>query len=102
MQPQQIFGYPMSLALPKGTEGGLPLQVFVIVSPLEQQQSVAWGPVVPEEWQTYQQHQLQILASDQYTPSAESTVAGAHGVYKTIEVIPEYQGVGVYGNECES
>ncbi|XP_043267400.1 hexamerin-like isoform X2 [Venturia canescens] len=102
-EPQHIFGFPARLALPKGTYGGLPLQVFVIVSANEEYH-VPYGPVIPAEFQTYQHHQYQIVDGEHYEqysqPGFHQPQQGVyHGGYQTLEVLPHYESNGIYGNQ---
>ncbi|XP_077255542.1 hexamerin 110 [Temnothorax americanus] len=87
-QPQQLFGFPARLALPKGQQGqGLPVQLLVVISQ-PGQQNVPYGPVVPEQYQTYAQGQYQVVGTEDYQ-QIQHQAGKVVGVKQTVEVVPE-------------
>ncbi|XP_012258794.2 hexamerin-like isoform X2 [Athalia rosae] len=73
VEPAQMFGFPESLALPKGTVDGLELQMVVIVSP-KKQVPLSFEPVVPTKYQTFQRVEFDDLNVDysKYTMDREA------------------------------
>ncbi|KAG5309971.1 CRPI protein, partial [Pseudoatta argentina] len=87
-ESHQIFGFPKRLALPKGQPGqGLPFQLLVVISQLGSQ-NVLYGPVVPEQYQTYQQDEYQVVGTEDYQ-QIQHQGAKVIGVKQTVEVVPE-------------
>lgn len=98
-QPQQIFGFPARLALPKGQQGqGFPVQLFVVISQAGQQ-SPSYGPVVPEQYQTYQQNEYQVVGSNQYQQSQHQGKNQGSGSQQAVEVVPENVSVNQQENQ---
>lgn len=89
-QPQQLYGFPARLSLPKGTQSGFPLQFFVIITAGIHHQPMHYGPIVEEEWMTYQPQHYQIVAQEEYQQYARYPVDKIHGGYQTIEVVPDF------------
>lgn len=91
-QPQQIFGFPARLALPKGQQGqGFPVQLFVVISQ-PGQQSPSYGPTIPEQYQTYQQNEYQVVSPQEYQQSQQqqqSQGSRGSGSQQAVEVVPE-------------
>ncbi|XP_031778331.1 hexamerin 109 isoform X1 [Nasonia vitripennis] len=88
--PQQLFGFPARLSLPKGTKSGFPLQFFVIITAGIHHQPEHYGPVVEENWMTYQPHHYQIVSSEDYEQFAQHPVDKIHGGYQSVDVIPDF------------
>jgi len=86
-QPHQIFSFPARLSLPKGNQQGVPLQLLVVISH-QQQENPSYGPVIPPQYQTYQQNEYQVVAPEEYTQQIQHQT-GKEGVKHTIEVVPE-------------
>jgi len=87
-QSHQIFGFPSRLALPKGQPGqGLPFQLLFVISQLGSQ-NVLYGPVVPEQYQTYQQDEYQVVGTEDYQ-QIQYQDAKVIGAKQTVEVVPE-------------
>ncbi|XP_066595017.1 hexamerin-like [Prorops nasuta] len=85
-EPWQIFGYPARLALPKGTVGGHPLQLLVVITG-QGQQNMQYGPVIEPEIQTYQSQHFQVVTPQEYTGQGVSV----QGVQQTVDVLPLYE-----------
>nr|XP_012214582.1 PREDICTED: hexamerin-like isoform X1 [Linepithema humile]XP_012214583.1 PREDICTED: hexamerin-like isoform X1 [Linepithema humile] len=85
-EPHQVFGFPARLTLPKGQPQGVPLQLLVVISQ-PGQLSVPYGPVIPEQIQTYQQNVYQVVDTEVYPQriQQQSNV----GISQTVEVVPE-------------
>lgn len=94
-QPQQIFGWPARLALPKGRHGGYPLQLLVVVS-APGVENVGYGPVIPEEWQTYQPETYKVVDVEDYTQHQNRVSKVSSGVKPIVDVVPEF--IGEHGN----
>lgn len=76
------------MVLPKGQHGeGFPVQLLVVVSQ-PGQQNVHYGPVVPEQYQTYQQGMYQVLGTEDYQQQIQHQ-GGKVGVEQSVEVVPE-------------
>lgn len=76
------------MALPKGQQGqGFPVQLLVVISQPEQQ-SLSYGPVIPEQYQTYQQNEYQVVDSAEYLQQIQQGNKGL-GLKQTVEVVPE-------------
>jgi hypothetical protein len=86
-QPHQIFSLPARLSLPKGNQQGFPLQFLVVISH-QQQESAPYGPVIPPQYQTYQQSEYQVVAPEDYTHQIQHQT-GKESVKQTVEVVPE-------------
>lgn len=87
-QPHQIFGFPARLALPKGQHGqGFPVQLLVVISQ-PGQQNVPYGPVIPEQYQTYQEYEYQVVGTEDYQ-QIQHQGGKVVGVKQTVEVVPE-------------
>ena len=80
------------MSLPKGTQGGYPLQLFVIITAGAQHQPEYYGPVVPEEYMTYQPQHYQIVGDEEYQQYTKNPIDKVTGGYQTIEVIPDFDG----------
>jgi hypothetical protein len=91
-QPQQQFSFPARLSLPKGSQSGYPLQFVVIVSSSIHHHPQHYGPIVEEEWMTYQPQHYQIVGAQEYQQLTRFPVDSIHGGSQTIEVIPEFEG----------
>lgn len=87
-QPHQIFGFPARLALPKGQQQGLPLQLLVVISQ-PGQQNVPYGPVIPQQYQTYQPNEYQVVGTEEYSQQIQHQSGKVVGVKQTVEVVPE-------------
>ncbi|KAJ8679507.1 hypothetical protein QAD02_015294 [Eretmocerus hayati] len=90
VKPQEIYGFPARLALPKGTQNGYQLQWFVVITSGVHHQAEHYGPVVEEEWMTYQPHHYQVVDAQSYGQMNANPIDKVHGVYQTVEVIPDY------------
>ncbi|XP_001599110.3 hexamerin [Nasonia vitripennis] len=88
--PEQLYGFPARLTLPKGSQSGFPLQFFFIITAGTQHQPEHYGPVVEEQWQTYQPYHYQIVGDEEYKQFTQNPVDTIHGGYQTIEVIPDF------------
>lgn len=88
-QPHQIFGFPARLALPKGQQGqGFPVQLLVVISQ-SGQQSLPYGPVIPEQYQTYQQNEYQVVDNEEYFQQIQHQGNNGFGLKQSVEVVPE-------------
>ncbi|XP_011495593.1 PREDICTED: hexamerin [Ceratosolen solmsi marchali] len=90
---EQLYGFPARLSLPKGSKSGFPLQLLVIISSGNQvkQQAEFYGPVVEEEFMTYQPQHYQIVERGEYQGNVRNQDRNSN-VYQTTEVIPEFEG----------
>lgn len=90
-----MYGFPARLAFPKGHKSGFPLQVFVIISsPAEYQ--AHYGPVVEQQWMTYQPNHYQVVDHEQYEAFNKNPVDKTFpNGYQTVEVIPDFAGIPV-------
>lgn len=76
------------MALPKGQQGqGFPVQLFVVISQ-PGQQSPSYGPVIPEQFQTYQQNEYQVVGTEEYQQKQHQGNQGI-GPQQAVEVVPE-------------
>jgi hypothetical protein len=88
-EPHQIFGFPARLALPKGQQGqGFPVQLLVVISQ-SGQQSLPYGPVIPEQYQTYQQNEYQVVDNEEYFQQIQHQGNNGFGLKQSVEVVPE-------------
>ncbi|XP_033209434.1 hexamerin-like [Belonocnema kinseyi] len=94
-QPQELFSFPARLSLPKGTYSGFPLQLLVVIS--AGQQPVHYGPVIPEEVNSFQSNQYQAVAVGQYAQMTEQSAKGEGFV--SIDVVPELDEMSAAINE---
>lgn len=82
------------MALPKGQQGqGFPVQLFVVISQ-PGQQSPSYGPVIPEQDQTYQQNEYQVVSSEEYQQNQQQQQQQhqgnrGSGSQQAVEVVPE-------------
>ncbi|XP_011879152.1 PREDICTED: hexamerin-like [Vollenhovia emeryi] len=98
-EPHQIFGFPARLALPKGHHGeGFPVQLFVVISQ-PGQQNVPYGPVVSEQYQTYQHGEYQVVGTEDYQ-QIQHQGSKVVGVKQTVEVVPENLPTGQQENQA--
>ncbi|XP_014212554.1 hexamerin-like [Copidosoma floridanum] len=88
--PEQLYSFPARLSLPKGSPSGFPLQFFVIVSAAGQPLNLHYGPVVAEQWRTYQPHHYQVVGTKEYEQFTRNPVDKIHGGYQHVEVIPDF------------
>ncbi|XP_058803507.1 hexamerin-1.1-like [Phymastichus coffea] len=88
-EPEQLYGFPARLSLPKGTKEGYPLQFFVIISGSYNQPEY-YGSVVSENFQTYQPQHYHVVDYEQYEQYARNPVDKVNGAYQAIEVVPDY------------
>lgn len=91
LKPEQLFGFPARLSLPKGSQSGYPLQWFVIISSGIHHQPEKYGPIVEEEWMTYQPQHYQVVGVEEYSQFSRYPIDKVTGGYQTIEVIPEFE-----------
>ncbi|EFN84888.1 hexamerin [Harpegnathos saltator] len=92
-EPHQVYGFPARLALPKGHREGYPLQWLVVISQ-PGQQNVPYGPVVPEQYQTYQQSEYQVVDVENYPQQIQQHTTKVVGTKPTVEVVPETLPIG--------
>ncbi|KAK0083649.1 hypothetical protein PV325_008451 [Microctonus aethiopoides] len=97
-EPQQIFGFPARLSIPKGRYGGLPLQLLVVISSPEST-NIPYGPVIPAEYQTYQKPHFQVVSGEHYKQIVQGQAPIGHQTY--VEVLPYEYAHGVYGQDVE-
>jgi hypothetical protein len=90
--PEQLYGFPARLSLPKGSQSGFPLQFFYIITSGVQHQPEYYGPIVEQEWMTYQPQHYQIVGDEEYEQYSKNPIDKVHGGYQTIEVIPDFDG----------
>lgn len=95
-EPQQIFGFPARLSIPKGRYGGLPLQLLVVISSPEST-NIPYGPVIPAEYQTYQKPHFQVVSGEHYKQIVQGQAPIGHQTY--VEVLPYEYAHGVYGQD---
>ncbi|XP_058795858.1 hexamerin-like [Phymastichus coffea] len=88
--PQQLYGMPARLALPKGTKDGFPLQIFVVITAGVHHQPEHYGPVTEEMWQTYQPQHYQVIDHEDYEQFTRQPIDKIHRNYQMVDVIPEY------------
>lgn len=76
------------MALPKGQQGqGFPVQLLVVISQ-PGQQNPSYGPVIPQQFQTYQQNEYQVVGTEEYQQVQHQNIKGS-GLKQTVEVVPE-------------
>ena len=66
--------------------------MFVIITSGVQRQGEQYGPIIEEEWMTYQPQHYQIVGDEEYEQFNKLPVDKIHGGYQTIEVIPDFDG----------
>lgn len=86
------------MALPKGQQGqGFPVQLLVVISQ-PGQQSLSYGPVIPEQSQTFQQNEYQLVDTEEYQQIQHQNNKGT-GLKQTVEVVPEILPIGQQVNQ---
>ncbi|XP_015605369.1 hexamerin [Cephus cinctus] len=71
-EPEDIYGFPARLMLPRGRQEGFPLQFLVVISPYEISQTTPYGPVVSRQFQTYLKPYYDILNEEDYIKYTDS------------------------------
>lgn len=84
------------MSIPKGRPEGYPLQLLVVISQ-PGQHHVTYGPVVPEEYQTYQHHEYEVVGTGEYSQEIQHEATKTVGFKKAIEVFPVYNEEGHEG-----
>lgn len=62
------------------------------------QQNVPYGPVIPEQYQTYQQGEYQVVGTEDYQ-QIQHQGSKVVGVKQTVEVVPESLLIGQQENQ---
>ena len=68
----------------------MPLQWFVIVTAGINHQHEHYGPIVEDEWMTYQPQHYQIVMPDEYQQLGQLPLDKVHGGALTLEVVPDW------------
>ncbi|XP_033208627.1 hexamerin-like [Belonocnema kinseyi] len=95
-EPQQVYGFPSRLSLPKGTYGGFPFQLFVVIS--AGKQPLHYGPIIPDYVNSYHSHSYQPVSSAEYEMIVQQPAKAGEG-YTMVEVIPDFEELGVGSNQ---
>ncbi|XP_043466524.1 hexamerin-like [Leptopilina heterotoma] len=96
IEPQQIYGFPARLAIPKGTYGGLPLQILVVVSGGHHQHH--YGPITPDYVNSYHSHSYQPVSVGEYEQFVQQPAKAGEG-YTMVEVVPDVEELGTGINQ---
>ncbi|XP_033207939.1 hexamerin-like [Belonocnema kinseyi] len=95
-EPQQVYGFPSRLSLPKGTYGGFPFQLLVVVS--AGKQPLHYGPIIPDYVNSYHSHSYQPVSAVEYETVVQQPAKAGEG-YTMVEVVPDVQELGVGSNQ---
>ncbi|XP_033208028.1 hexamerin-like [Belonocnema kinseyi] len=96
LEPQQVYGFPSRLSLPKGTYGGFPFQLFVVI--FAGKQPFHYGPILPDYVNSYHSHSYQPVSAAEYEIIVQQPAKAGEG-YTMVEVVPDFEELGVGSNE---